>query len=316
VAVYKYTTIVELREEGITEAAVPDARAAKLIARVSEEVNGLTDQWFTPIAKRYQLDGGGGSLILCEIPVLKVDQLEVLSSRTKDPGIARVGAVEPSYVVGLPSELPTFDDRYSAASPFSPGTLAPDFTIDDRKIRALAPIPPGVNNVQVDGIFGWTENRQVFETVLAEALAPDATYCVVTDASGVRRGHVVSFTTGTGPGSRTEFTAWVLSVEGNKINFVDPAADLDVTLAADTTRVGDYGTVPAAIQQATIRLVNRQKSGVGTPGFSEEEFFGRLKREKTDNYEYQLAAQVEVTGDDLVNTLLNKYVRPPFVGLA
>lgn len=315
-SIFKYTTIVELREEGLTEATLTDARAAKLIARVSEEINGLTDQWFAPVAKRLFVDGNGGSLAMMDIPVLAVDDLEVLSSRSSDPGIARVGAVEPSYVIGLPSELPRFDDRFAMSSPFRPSTLIPDFTIDDRKIRSMTPFPNGVNNVRVDGIFGWLENRQVFETTLAAPLEPNASSCELVDASGIRRGHLITFIVGAGPNARTEFTAWVAYVEGNVVTFVDPATDLDVTLAVETTRVGDYGSVPAGIQQAALRLVNRQKTGIGTASFSEEEFFGRLKSEKTDNYQYTLAAAVEVTGDDLVNTLLNKFVKPPYVGLA
>lgn len=420
-SIFKYVTIADLRDEDIGVDVLSDARAIKLIARASQQINDLTDQWFVPQAKRLFLDGRGGPLLMAHVHALKVDALEILSGRTRDPGIARVGAMEPSYVIGLPSELPRFDDRQAISSPFRPSILAPDYTLDGRKIRALIPFPEGTNNVQIDGIFGWVHDIQDFETTLADQvdaasvgaaravrhgsgsafgtivggetlsikvdggsaqpiafLAGDttalkvserineslsgaaalvngsevdiasdskgtsssieivsgtslakightvgvtqgtngaATSCTLADASKVRPGHVLTFMSGTGPDNRTIYTAWVKSVSGNVVTFVDPAQDLDVNLPIDT-RVADYGCVPDGIRQAALRMVYRQRLGIGTQEFTDAEFHARLKGEKTDNYQYQLEpSTADVTGDDVTDAILSQFVRPPYIDM-
>jgi hypothetical protein len=136
-----------------------------------------------------------------------------------------------------------------------------------------------------------------------------ATTCLLVDASGVREGHVLSFMTGTGDTLRTIYTAWVKSVSGNTVTFVDPADDLDVTIPLGA-RVGDYGRVPATIEEAAILMVNRDKVGVGSPQFVAQDVADRIKGEKTDNYSYSLTSRAELTGSDSVNLLLNNYMKP------
>lgn len=313
--VYKYATIQELRDENITAAQLSDARALKLIERVSREINELTEQWFVPIARRLVENGSGGHLLTLGIPVLRASALELVTDRTVVQGVARVGAVEPDPVYGLPSELPRFDDSQAFGRPFGFLAIAPDFAVDGRRLRSTTgAFPSGSQNIRIDGVFGWVEDAQDFKTALAVPFAPGDAEATLEDASGVRVGHVLAFISGAGASARTLYIAWVKAVAGNVVTLVDAADDLAAELPIGT-EASDFGAVPAGIERATVLLVNRAKDGIGSEEFSEEEFFGRLLSERTDNYEYRLREKPSVTGDDFVNGLLSQFVRPPFVGM-
>ena len=55
--IFRYLTIQDLRDNGILVADLSDVDALKLIEKVSQKVNELTDQWFSPVYLIEYIDG-------------------------------------------------------------------------------------------------------------------------------------------------------------------------------------------------------------------------------------------------------------------
>lgn len=126
-----YCEVADLRAEGVTVAQASDERLAALIDEASRTIDRLTGWFFTPRLRSYRLDGRGAPSIEPAAPPIRIDGLSLGGSAiSTDPG----GLV----VVGAPVQ---------------PGFEGPRITL-----RHGRRFPKGRGNVEVEGLFGYTED--------------------------------------------------------------------------------------------------------------------------------------------------------------
>lgn len=311
-AVWKYTTVAALRAQGFSTTEIPDANALTLIEEASELVNELTDQWFVPIRQVQQLDGNGGRALALEVPILdfielKLSQSSDFFSQTVED---RRSVFEPFPVFGLVHELP----RLTAAPQGLPSELVT--TPGTRLIKAQGSkrFPLGTGNLLLTGFFGvHRETIKKFVTTTTADFANANTTISLTDATGFTPGKILVFVVD----DEVVYSAIVLSRSGNTIT-VDAALDLDATILAGA-EVRTYGKVPTKVERATLLLVGELSSPISSAEFTETQTQARIKKERTDNYSYELSDADQISGGGTllgrVDLLLQDFVKPGFVGL-
>jgi hypothetical protein len=123
-----YATIPDLRAEGVTESQASDARLTQLIDEASQTIDRLTGWFFEPRPMTLRLDGRGTPTIEPPAPPIS------LSLVTVD------GDEVPSY------------ELIVIGAPVMPGFVAPRITIMKGHV-----FPKGDGNVELTGVFGYTE---------------------------------------------------------------------------------------------------------------------------------------------------------------
>lgn len=156
-----YTTIAELRAEGVTVAQADDARLQVLIGRATNMIDHYTGRWFEPRSKVFMLDGTGAGGLLLGPPIISISQVRLLA-RDVGPSVLDVDLADVRiYNRHLTQELLDPDDRQNPKLEF--------LTFDERYERSTLvwggardlfhPVvwPRGTQNVEVTGIFGYTD---------------------------------------------------------------------------------------------------------------------------------------------------------------
>jgi hypothetical protein len=145
-----YASVSDLRDEGITTADASDARLQRLIALASRYVERVTGRFFEPRAQTLRIDGAGGRVLALGHPIIGIDAV-LIDSNPFSPGDL---AVDP--------DLFRVYNRH-----LTQGMLLPD----DRDHPRLELVheedvhlglgrllwPRGQQNVEVRGVFGYTE---------------------------------------------------------------------------------------------------------------------------------------------------------------
>lgn len=145
-----YATIADLRAEGVTEAAATNARIESLIALAGSYIERMTGRFFEPRPQTLRVDGTGGRVLPLGHPIISVDAVLVDSSPFSpgdlpiDPGFYRV------YNRHLTQGLLLPDDRDHPRIELVGG---------DEPFPGLGRLawPRGQQNVEVRGVFGYTE---------------------------------------------------------------------------------------------------------------------------------------------------------------
>lgn len=125
-----YATVADLRAEGLTPAMASDARLGALLVDAGAFVEAATGWFFEPRAITLRLDGRGAPSIEPPFPPIRIDALLV------DGGALSLAA----------------DDLIVEGAPVLPGFAAPRLTL--RRGRRF---PKDVGNVEVSGVWGYTE---------------------------------------------------------------------------------------------------------------------------------------------------------------
>jgi hypothetical protein len=125
-----YATIEDLRAEGVSEFEADDARLTALITEATATIDRATGWFFEPRALTLRLDGRGTPTLEPPAPPLRVDSITI-------DGIELSLAPEDLVVVGAPVQ---------------PGFYAPRIT------RCHHAFPRGCGNVEIDGLWGYTED--------------------------------------------------------------------------------------------------------------------------------------------------------------
>lgn len=153
-----YTTVAALREEGVTVSMASDTRLQTLIERVSHQIDLFTGRFFEPRSLTLRVDGHGSHILQLEHPIISIDDVAVLE-------------VDP---FASPNATLDIDDLVIYNRHLSQGLLDPDdrenprieFFSSEYRYRdaygasanfILNRFPQGAQNIEVDGVFGYTE---------------------------------------------------------------------------------------------------------------------------------------------------------------
>lgn len=149
-----YVMLSEMRDEGVTTAMADDTHLAKRIALASRFVERTTKQAFYPRTKTLKVDGRGGPKLLLSEPIIAIEYVKVdvspfqLSASIYDPAMYRVYNRHLSQGLLEPDDRsnPKIELYYPVESYYHTRSSA------DRLV-----FPVGQQNVEVKGVFGYTD---------------------------------------------------------------------------------------------------------------------------------------------------------------
>jgi hypothetical protein len=143
-----YTTIQNLRDEGVTPSMASDSRLEVLIERASRYVDFWTGRFFTPRSAIYKLDGRNSRGLLLEEPIISISEVLILDANEIDSSFTEVDLDDLRiYNRHLTQNLLDPDDRDNPRIEF----------MFPRRLNFDGLFPLGRQNIQVTGVFGYTE---------------------------------------------------------------------------------------------------------------------------------------------------------------
>lgn len=154
-----YTTIEDLRDEGVP-LTYTDARLTKLIRMASEDIDRFTGRHFEPRAKTILVDGTGDFSVLLDEPIIQVSDVKIVYPDVLTDDFETISMDEIRvYNRHLSQGLLTPDDRNNPRIEFVTGN-DPDTGFRRMRSRVTNPIarwPEGNQNIQITGVFGYTD---------------------------------------------------------------------------------------------------------------------------------------------------------------
>ena len=145
-----YASVSDLRAEGVTDAQASDARIQQLVSLASRYVERVTGRFFEPRVQALRVDGTGGRVLALGHPIIGIDAVAIDSNPFSpadlavDPGLYRV------YNRHLTQGLLLPDDRDHPRLELVHGE-------DGHLALGRLAWPRGQQNVEVRGVFGYTE---------------------------------------------------------------------------------------------------------------------------------------------------------------
>ena len=156
-----YCTVYDLLDEGLSS-SVPAARAQAMIVRASRYVEHFTGRTFDGTRKTIRVNGTGGRALLLNEPIIALEATRI--TLTTGFGSSDVVAPEDAIQVynrHLTQGLFDPDDRNNPKLEFVHGDDlgGVNFNVDEQTgYRLLSLVwPRGRQNVQLSGLFGFTE---------------------------------------------------------------------------------------------------------------------------------------------------------------
>lgn len=144
-----YCTVQELRDEGFRDPPFKDSVLTEKILIASTLIEDITGIWFGAKSRTIRIDGIGGTDLPVHVPIVQIDNVTILhdvsgvtSAQTLDLDTIRI------YNRHLTMGLTTPDDRNAPRielSIFFGGNLF------------ITRWPVGQQNIELQGVFGWTE---------------------------------------------------------------------------------------------------------------------------------------------------------------
>ena len=289
---FQYISVADMRAEGLTSASISDEDLKKRIRLASQMINSFTDQWFIPIYQEYNIDGYDyEDLIKFKnlIPIVSISEVNLAS--VVEGGVSYEDITEDIYVY----------NRYIRHESTQFGS--------------------GKQNVQVKGYFGWIDSKTRVETTTAGDLEAGDTELVLTSVDGLQIRDVLLIENST---QSTYVLIDEIDTGTNTITF--DAIDSDFETIASGADAFTYGKVPQDIAHVTAFLTNDIYAGLATAGASSIHA-SMIKKEKTDNYSYELFDSSEgaggssggarrfggFTGNPWYDMILSNYTVPPDV---
>lgn len=149
-----YCSVQDIRDEGVTPALADDAKVGRLITVASRYIDFYTGRFFSPRALKFKLDGRGHPALFFHHPVIAINSVTIeLTPGTVDP--LDVDLLDLSiYNRHVREGLLDPDDRENPKIEF--------FRSNEDIIRAapgsaFLQFPMGRQNIEVDGMFGYTD---------------------------------------------------------------------------------------------------------------------------------------------------------------
>lgn len=151
----QYATVDELREEGVSQ-DISDPQLLRLIERASALIEVYTKRWFYPKELVLALDGTGSDMLQIGPPIIAITSLRVVSPLYISVPLGGDVIDPTSFLVynrhmqGLTDPDDRCNPKIQYVTGWSGTRRAPD-------IFPSGFFPPGVQNVQIEGLFGWTD---------------------------------------------------------------------------------------------------------------------------------------------------------------
>ncbi len=313
-----YTTPQFLRDVGfdLTQVNLNEAGIYNVIHEVSSIIDSLTDQWFNAESGTYFFNGADRELVQHpkQVPFIRVTSVGILGDRTNYRNRSFSSTLYRSY----PEYDQSRDGPYRSAlfAGSGAGTLAAsEYVVHNRAIeRVRAPFPGGAQNVQVVGALGVVEEPKFFTTTTTMDITGNTEFFGVADVSGFEYRDVIDITSDVG-----SFRAIVINVNraSGRISITDRMGGrfIPAAIPAGAT-VTTYGKVPRGIEMVANYLVGNalQEIQARQDGNANPIDPARIKREETDDYEYELFSAAEarslITGSAKFDTVLQAFTRP------
>lgn len=140
-----YALVQDFRDEGFTVAMVSDSRLLALIQMQSQYIDMLTGQWFNPRTGTLTIDGRGSRALRLPVPIISITEVR-LDGSVVDAAAYRV------YSRHLTAGVTAEDDRNDPRIVFYESTSELPLAL-----WAYPAWPPGFQNLEVDGVFGYTD---------------------------------------------------------------------------------------------------------------------------------------------------------------
>ncbi len=131
-----YASVADMRAEGVNEDAASDARLAYALEEASRTIDRLTGWFFEPRRELVRLSGRNTPTIELPFPPISLTHVRVGG-----------GFWMPAYDIPLEPEL-----VWIVGAP-----VRPDFDVPRITLRFGYAFPWGQGNVEVEGVFGYTE---------------------------------------------------------------------------------------------------------------------------------------------------------------
>ena len=312
-----YTTPQFLRDVGfdLTQVNLNEAGIYNVIHEVSSIIDSLTDQWFNAEAGTYFFNGSDRELIQHpkQLPFVRVTSVGIVGDRTNYRNR--------SFSTNLYRSYPEYDQAKdgpyrSALFSSGTGTIQPiEYAVHNRAIeRIRAPFPGGARNIQVVGALGVVEEPKFFTTTTTVQITGSTTFFGVADISGLEYRDVIDVTSDAG-----SFRAIVLNVNraSGNVTLTDRLGGrfIPEAIPAGAT-VTTYGKVPRGIEMVANYLVGNALQEISSRQNANANPIdpARIKREETDDYEYELFSASEarslITGRAKFDTILQAFTRP------
>jgi hypothetical protein len=151
-----YATVQQLRDEGVTTAQATDDQLLARISRCSQLIDRWTGRSFEPKEKTLLIDGSGGSILQIGPAIISISEVRVLGQSS----LYIMSSDEPIdldqirvYNRHLTEELTDPDDRNNPKIQW----LAFEGSRRMPEVAPIAYFPRGVQNIQVTGVFGYTD---------------------------------------------------------------------------------------------------------------------------------------------------------------
>lgn len=155
-----YCTVAQIRAQGVTVAQKSDLEVIALIELATAYIDKFTGRWFDPRSKVLLLDGTGARKLLLGPPIISISKIRLIGVDTSGavPEVAldgvRIynrhltqGLLDPDDRESPKIEFLVFDERFET---FPTNTVPSAFD--------LTRWPEGTQNVEVTGIFGYTDD--------------------------------------------------------------------------------------------------------------------------------------------------------------
>lgn len=278
--VREYATIQQLRDEGLTVTEVSDDKARSLIRLMSSMLDRLTGQFFVPEEMTLLRDGDRSGMVTHPelVPILEVMELYHVSREMLD---ADIDLLEHE-----------------------------DWILARRWVELVDGLkwPRGVKNIKMHGVFGCLDpQRNRLDFVTTSEIKEDSVDVGLNTVVKLRARDVVLFVDSANNAVRVIVKS--VDVANSKI-LIDKPGPMEPVAIGAAGRT--WGPVPYAIEQACKMLVMQNRSPLingGGPASS------LLRRERTDNYEYELfdnaaAAMSDVTGNKVIDAAIDEYGSP------
>lgn len=147
-----YTTIADMREEGVTTTQASDQRLTRLISLASRQFERWTGRFFEPRAMSFLVDGHGGRILQLQNPIIRIDAVRILEADdltgalSDDLDLAGLRV----YNRHISQNLLLPDDRDNPRLEWLHGEAY-------RYGAWTGAWPLGAQNIFVSGVFGYTD---------------------------------------------------------------------------------------------------------------------------------------------------------------